>query len=284
MASVIRRAQRFMEITRRKCLEGHDMKLGFDRAKVTCFKCKQKGHFKIECTNRQADDSVNPFHDDYYKKATYHHTNEQPSRTNQKQIDEGSSKDRKQALIMIQEDEGFNWNKYIKKEEKKALVVELRASREERHARMRLGEVYEIFMEAKHENRWDDERKCFLDPQGNPTIDPNVVDFKALVGAIPTAGVFYSKIKEDLKYEKEVEEGIRRVIYASMEKKKSVEEIVDESKKLKEEILKKTTDNTPVEDQVEITTQTESTKSSDNAKSTDKIDEIDNESEKKTDV
>ncbi|KAJ0812948.1 hypothetical protein HanPSC8_Chr17g0767811 [Helianthus annuus] len=45
MASVIRRAQRFMEITGRKCLEGPDMKLGFDKAKVTCFKCKQKGHF-----------------------------------------------------------------------------------------------------------------------------------------------------------------------------------------------------------------------------------------------
>ncbi|KAJ0604702.1 putative transcription factor interactor and regulator CCHC(Zn) family [Helianthus annuus] len=92
MASVIRRAQRFMEITGRKCLKGPDMKLGFDKAKVTCFKCKQKGHFKRECSNRQADDSVNPFQDDYYKKAIYHRNNEQPSR---KQIDEGSSKEKK---------------------------------------------------------------------------------------------------------------------------------------------------------------------------------------------
>ncbi|MFS7945876.1 hypothetical protein Hanom_Chr06g00529271 [Helianthus anomalus] len=113
---------------------------------------------------------------------------------------------------------------------------------------MRLGEVYDIFMEEMRENRWDDERKCFLDPQRNPSVDPDVVDFKALVAAIPTAGVFYSKIKEDPNYEKEVEEGIRRVIYSSVEKKKSVEEIINESQKLKEEILKKTTDNTPVED------------------------------------
>ncbi|KAJ0883586.1 hypothetical protein HanPSC8_Chr10g0423311 [Helianthus annuus] len=42
MASVIRRAQRFMEITVRKFLEDPDMKIGFDKAKVTCFKCKQK--------------------------------------------------------------------------------------------------------------------------------------------------------------------------------------------------------------------------------------------------
>ncbi|KAM0001402.1 putative transcription factor interactor and regulator CCHC(Zn) family [Helianthus debilis subsp. tardiflorus] len=68
MASVIRRAQRFVEITGRKCLEGPDMKIGFDKNKVTCFKCKQKGHFKRECTNNKVDDSVNPFYDDYYKK------------------------------------------------------------------------------------------------------------------------------------------------------------------------------------------------------------------------
>ncbi|MFS7966511.1 putative transcription factor interactor and regulator CCHC(Zn) family [Helianthus anomalus] len=47
-----------MEIIGRKCLEGPDMKLGFDKAKVTCFKCKQKEHFKRECSNRQADHSV----------------------------------------------------------------------------------------------------------------------------------------------------------------------------------------------------------------------------------
>ncbi|KAF5813389.1 putative transcription factor interactor and regulator CCHC(Zn) family [Helianthus annuus] len=98
MASVIRRAQRFMEITGRNCLEGLDMKLGFNKAKVTCFKCKQKGRFKRECSNRQADDSVNPFYNDYYKKAIYHRNNEQPTR---KQIEEGSSKEKKQAMLTI---------------------------------------------------------------------------------------------------------------------------------------------------------------------------------------
>ncbi|MFS7977926.1 hypothetical protein Hanom_Chr10g00909711 [Helianthus anomalus] len=85
-----------MEITGRKCLEAPDMKLGFEKAKVTCF-------------------NVNPFHDDYYKKAIYHRNNEQPTK---KQIEEGSSKEKKQGVLTIresssgcsmrdQEDEGF---------------------------------------------------------------------------------------------------------------------------------------------------------------------------------
>ncbi|MFS8024480.1 hypothetical protein Hanom_Chr16g01463751 [Helianthus anomalus] len=52
---------------------------------------------------------------------------------NKKKIGEGSSKERKQALAVIQEDEGFNWNKYIPKK-KMALVAEVGPTREERHA------------------------------------------------------------------------------------------------------------------------------------------------------
>ncbi|MFS7957346.1 putative transcription factor interactor and regulator CCHC(Zn) family [Helianthus anomalus] len=99
------------------------MKLGFDKSKVTCFRCKQKGHFKRECTNQGVDESVNPFHDDYYKKAIYHRTNEQPPKMNQKQIGEGSSKEKKQALVVIQDDEGFNWNKYIPKEKMAGQII-----------------------------------------------------------------------------------------------------------------------------------------------------------------
>ncbi|KAJ0532366.1 putative transcription factor interactor and regulator CCHC(Zn) family [Helianthus annuus] len=56
MASSVRRAQRFMEITGRKTIGGPSTKLGFDKSKVTCFKCKQKGHFKRECRNAYADE------------------------------------------------------------------------------------------------------------------------------------------------------------------------------------------------------------------------------------
>ncbi|KAJ0957095.1 hypothetical protein HanPSC8_Chr01g0023231 [Helianthus annuus] len=279
IASVIRRAQRFMEITGRQCLGGPTTTLGFDKSKVTCFKYKQKGYIKRECSNQNLDESVNPFNDDYYQKAIYHRTNEQPPKINRSQISEGSSKERKQALVVTQEDEGFNWNKYIPKE-KVALVAEVRPSREERHARMRSSEVYDVFQEEKNTKRWDDERKCYLVPQGNPIVDPKMVDFEALVAAIPTAGEFYSKIKEDKNYEEKVERHIKRVINVSVEKKKSVEKIIDESQKMKDEILKKTTEKTKLADQTEVKTQTESTDSSNKVKSMGNNDEIGDEYEK----
>ncbi|KAF5804824.1 putative transcription factor interactor and regulator CCHC(Zn) family [Helianthus annuus] len=107
LASGIRRAQCFMEKTGRQCLDGSNTKLGFDKSKVTCFWCKQTGHFKRECVNREVNNHVNPFHDDYYKKAIYYQNSEQSSKPVQKQIDEGPSKEGKQALFTIHDDEGL---------------------------------------------------------------------------------------------------------------------------------------------------------------------------------
>ncbi|MFS7921211.1 hypothetical protein Hanom_Chr03g00234121 [Helianthus anomalus] len=73
-------------------------------------------------------------------------------------------------------------------------------------------------------------KECYVDPQRNPKFDPNEVDFEALVVAIPTVGVWCKGLEEIPRYREKVEEGIRKVIYANLEKKKNtVEEIVDES-------------------------------------------------------
>ncbi|KAJ0953794.1 putative transcription factor interactor and regulator CCHC(Zn) family [Helianthus annuus] len=109
LASGIRRAQLFMEITCRQDLGGLlSTKLGFYKLKATCFWCKQKGHFKRECVNREVVDHGNPFHDDYYKKAIYHIHTEHSSRENLKKISEGYQKKKTQALMKIYDDEGFN--------------------------------------------------------------------------------------------------------------------------------------------------------------------------------
>ncbi|MFS7889407.1 hypothetical protein Hanom_Chr00s000004g01606661 [Helianthus anomalus] len=119
------------------------------------------------------------------------------------------------------------------------MVAEIKQSREERHARMRLDDAYDAYKEATQAGRWSNEKECFVDPQGNPTGDPKKVDFKALVAAIPTVSVWCKGLEKIPRYREKVEEGIRKLIYASLEKKKkTIEEIVDESEKLVKEVKK----------------------------------------------
>ncbi|MFS7978796.1 hypothetical protein Hanom_Chr10g00919641 [Helianthus anomalus] len=129
-----------------------------------------------------------------------------------KQISEGSSKESKQALV-----------------EKNVLVAEEKWTRQERIARERVNELYAPFNEAKKAKRWDDERECFLDPQGNPIVDPKKVDFDALV--------------------------------TEMMKKKE-EETIDENVEKMIEKLKMTTEEAMKSEKTEINTQTESSESS----------------------
>ncbi|MFS7969421.1 hypothetical protein Hanom_Chr09g00809001 [Helianthus anomalus] len=128
---------------------------------------------------------------------------------------------------------------FLKLFQKLEIMGEVRWRREQQRARERLNEVITIFKEAKQAKRWDDGRKCYLDPQGNPTMDPKTTDFNALVAAIPTAEEFYSKIKVVKIYEEEVEKRIRMVIYASPEKsiEKNVEETIAEKQKRMDENL-----------------------------------------------
>ncbi|KAJ0927700.1 putative transcription factor interactor and regulator CCHC(Zn) family [Helianthus annuus] len=80
MASVLRRAEKFKQITGRDDFRDVNVStLGFDKSKVTCFRCREKGHFKRECTNREASGAQNPFNNnDYYQKAIYHQVAQQP--------------------------------------------------------------------------------------------------------------------------------------------------------------------------------------------------------------
>ncbi|KAF5782104.1 putative transcription factor interactor and regulator CCHC(Zn) family [Helianthus annuus] len=241
LASGIRRAQCFMEITGRQCLDGSNTKLGFDKSKVACFQCKQKGHFKRECVNREVADHINPFHDDYYKKAIYHKNNEQLARSTLKQISEGSSREQTQDLVTTLDDEGFNWNKYLLKE-KLAFVAEKKILQEKtlserQFADIRLDEMQKAYDEAGRIGRWDKKRECYTDYKGNPIVDSSKVVYEDLLAVIPLSGEYYLKKDADKDYLSKLDKEIREVMTASLRKRdeerlqKNVEKMVDESKK-----------------------------------------------------
>ncbi|KAJ0493133.1 putative transcription factor interactor and regulator CCHC(Zn) family [Helianthus annuus] len=99
-------------------------------SKVTCFRCREKGHFKRECTNREASGAQNPFgNNDYHKKAIYHQVTPQPYQQqqapHQAQTAHGRSviEDSKRACLVNQgKDVDFSWDKCIPMESKVCLA------------------------------------------------------------------------------------------------------------------------------------------------------------------
>ncbi|KAJ0576563.1 putative transcription factor interactor and regulator CCHC(Zn) family [Helianthus annuus] len=126
LASVLRRAEKFKLITGRDDFRDANVStIGFDKSKVTCFRCREKGHFKRECTNREAGGAQNPFgNNNYYQKAIYQQVAQQPSSSHA--IENG----KKKAYLVNQDDErvaeGFSWDKYIPADSKfRAFIAQI---------------------------------------------------------------------------------------------------------------------------------------------------------------
>ncbi|MFS8016415.1 hypothetical protein Hanom_Chr15g01368421 [Helianthus anomalus] len=160
------------------------------------------------CVNWEVNNHVNPFHDDYYKKAIYHQNSEQSSKPVQKQIAEGPSKERKQALFTIDDDEGFNWSKYLK-EVKRALVAEVKTkeeilqektSRERHFVDYRIKEIQKEYDEAWRMGRWDKKRECYINHKGDPVVDLRKMVYNDVVVVIPLSEEYYSKKEADKNY------------------------------------------------------------------------------------
>ncbi|MFS7966306.1 hypothetical protein Hanom_Chr09g00772291 [Helianthus anomalus] len=109
-----------------------------------------------------------------------------------KQIED---KEKSRALAVIHDDEGFDWSDllpeedavgyvFVAKEEVKPfrdtrLEVDKANNRQQRDEwkMMRLSRVH---TEAKRAKRWDADRECYLDPEGNIAIDPKTLSLKAM--------------------------------------------------------------------------------------------------------
>ncbi|KAJ0752345.1 putative transcription factor interactor and regulator CCHC(Zn) family [Helianthus annuus] len=130
LASMLRRVEKFKQITGRDDFRDANVStLGFDKSKVTCFRCREKGQFKRECTNREASGAQNPFgNNDYYRKAIYHQVAQQPHQQQSSQTAHARKEieDSKKACLVNQDDgspsKGFNWDKYISADSKACLI------------------------------------------------------------------------------------------------------------------------------------------------------------------
>ncbi|KAM0058716.1 putative transcription factor interactor and regulator CCHC(Zn) family [Helianthus debilis subsp. tardiflorus] len=130
LASVLRRAEKFKQITGRDDLRDANVStLGFDKSKVTCFRCREKGHFKRECTNREASGAQNPFNNnnDYYRKAIYHQVG-QSSQQQKHQAQTAHGRDviedtgKRACVVNEDQKQSFNWDKFIPDNRKACLI------------------------------------------------------------------------------------------------------------------------------------------------------------------
>ncbi|KAF5813423.1 putative transcription factor interactor and regulator CCHC(Zn) family [Helianthus annuus] len=218
MAGVVRRAQQFMEISVRNSIEGPDSKLGFDKSKVTCFRCKEKGHFKRECINREVNENINMFGSDYYKKAIHHRNSQHPLTISRPIPIEDGSKSKDKALVVMQEDEGFNWNSLIPKTDGLALMAELvelgesekvEKTADELHAEINFDEYSENSVEAKSTildtEQFQILRKEVINNAFRSVLPPDV--FQSL------AGFFGEKVNyDDLHFSDDEKEPLEEII------------------------------------------------------------------------
>ncbi|XP_022020137.1 uncharacterized protein LOC110920219 [Helianthus annuus] len=266
MASAVRRAQRFMEITGRHSIGGPSTKLGFDKSKVTCFKCKKKGHFKRECRNAAADETTNTFHEDYYKRAIYHQNKAKSPRM--KQL-ENAPKEKSRALAVIHHDEGFDWSDLLPEEDAvgyafMAKIVPFKDTRteEEKYSYRKMiaqnmkDKIYRTWKEAKSAKRWDAERECYLDPKGNIVVETLIEQLAE--EEEERHRMWWGKEAEEKENEKEIQ------------LKKVNDGIIDTTKEFTAERLKKMADKVLAAKELEVDSKT-SSKSKSKVSSNDSI-------------
>ncbi|KAJ0851059.1 putative transcription factor interactor and regulator CCHC(Zn) family [Helianthus annuus] len=259
LASCIRRAQRYMEITGKQSLGGPSTKLGFDKSKVTCFKCKQKGHFKRECKNAEvAERNERPFNDDYYQKAIYHRSREEPK------LIEDRPKTASRACPVIYPDEGYDWSQICPEEDRNEIVrktahgkattaprkfanvAEIKEEKEpaKNHEEKienkektreeilsekthkerdvvyrRMDEMQEEYENAVSNKRWDKKRECYYNREGEPVVPKKDIIFDDVLLAVPLRAEYYRRVTKDDAYVKQYERDIRYAMLSCLRKR-----------------------------------------------------------------
>ncbi|XP_035845242.1 glutathione S-transferase T3-like [Helianthus annuus] len=121
------------------------------------------------------------------------------------------------------------------------------------YARWEIGKLDEPFKEAQRAKRWNEELECYMDPRGNPVVDPSKVDFKAVTNLLPRQATFNTRRLSDKEYLPDLEKKIRETA-AEEEQKTEEKQIAEEGQKVEEEqkieeALKEGKEEKTVEDQ-----------------------------------
>ncbi|KAJ0555483.1 hypothetical protein HanIR_Chr07g0302561 [Helianthus annuus] len=111
-----------------------------------------------------------------------------------KQLEDNKEKSR--ALAVIRDDEGFDWSELLPGEDAvgyafmaKSEPVPFKDTRPEEQryayrkmiAQQRMIRISGIYLEAKRVRRWDPDKECYLDPDGNIAIDHNTLDLETII-------------------------------------------------------------------------------------------------------
>ncbi|KAJ0789779.1 hypothetical protein HanPI659440_Chr05g0207481 [Helianthus annuus] len=102
--------------------------------------------------------------------------------------------------------------------------------------------MHEEFEEAKYYGRYDKKRDCYINKNGDPVVHRKEVGFDDVLVVIPLSGEYYSNVAKDKTYLKRLDRIIRDVVTTSLKKrdeermKKNVDELVDDLKKVTEEV------------------------------------------------
>ena len=104
-------------------------------------------------------------------------------------------KEKSRALAVIHDDEGYDWSELFPEEDAVGYafaatkIVPFKDNRMEEEkfvnrrmkAQTKVSRIYTIYKEAKRAKRWDPDRECYLDPQGNIAIDPSSLSVDAII-------------------------------------------------------------------------------------------------------
>ncbi|XP_022032826.1 DNA ligase 1-like [Helianthus annuus] len=106
----------------------------------------------------------------------------------------------------------------------------------------RMEKMQEAYENAVRNKRWDKNRACYVNKEGEPVVPRRDIVHDDVLLVIPLSGEFYSKRAKDKNYEKNLNKIIRHAMTSSLRKrdeermKKNVEELVNDLKKVAEEV------------------------------------------------